>query len=206
MLNFIKPSIFFISILLLSLQGCGESNSSSTYLTTLGDSTAIGTTDANTIIVPNTNIVKSITQEVSTIVKSNISVLNTKTAIAFTKDTNYCEISGLKESQSSGDPKKISSVYSYEHCLETKSIQHGNINIDYTQMDDEGKYPKKIYLTVSEDYSYNNIDLKKNLTIESSIIYNSDQSFKELNIKINGELSLDSINYVLQNITETITY
>jgi hypothetical protein len=206
MLKILKSSIFFISILTLIFQGCGESNSSSTYPTTLGDSTSIGTSDEGAVVSPSTNTVKSITQEVSTILTTDITSLNTKTAVAFIKETNYCDISGLIESQHSGDFTKISSTQNYENCQEEKSLQHGILTIDYTQMNLEGKYPNNLYLTVKEDYSLNNMKLKKNLTIESSILYNDDKSIKQIILKINGELNLDSVNYVLQNITETINY
>jgi hypothetical protein len=206
MLNFIKPSIFFISILTLILQGCGGSDSATTYPTTLGDSASIGTTDAGAIMAPNTNTVKSITQEISSLLKADVSTFNNKILVAYEHETNYCDISGLIESQNSGNIEKISSIQNYENCQEEKSLRHGKIKIDYTQMSIEGKYPKNIYLLVEEDYSFNNMKLKNDLTVESSIIYNTNQSIKQITLKINGELTLDSINYGLQNITETITY
>ena len=68
-----KVSILFTSILILLLQGCGNSSSSSkNYNTTLGESVAIGTTDENAVTLPNTNMVKSISQEISAILKSNV--------------------------------------------------------------------------------------------------------------------------------------
>jgi len=105
-----------------------------------------------------------------------------------------------------GTVENITSIQNYENCQEEKSLQHGKKNIDYSQMDSDGKYPKNLYLTVSEDYSFNNMELKKDLTVESSIVYNRDNSIKEITLKINGKLTLDNINYGLLNITQTITY
>lgn len=206
MLNFIKPSIFFISILTFILQGCGGDDASKTYPTTLGDSISLATTDIGAVIAPNTNTVKSIAQEVSTLLKTDISTFNTKTDVTSTKETNYCDISGLIESQDSGDFQKMTITKSYENCQEEKNLQHGKLDMNYSQMDTEGKCPKNVHLTVKEDYSFNSMKLKKDLTVESSIIYNDDESIKEITLKINGKLSLDSVNYALQNITQTITY
>jgi hypothetical protein len=206
MLNFIKPSIFFISILTLSIQGCGGGDSSTTYPTTLGTSISVNSTDEGAVMAPNTNTVKSIGQEVSELLKSDITSFNTKTTTLYSKETSYCDISGLIESQNNGDVREITSTQNYENCQEEKTLQHGKINIDYNQMDTEGKYPKSLYLTVKEDYTVDNIQLKKDVTVESLITYNTDKSIKKITLKINGEIILDSINYVLLNIDNTIEY
>jgi uncharacterized lipoprotein YehR (DUF1307 family) len=206
MLNFIKPSIFFISILTLSIQGCGGGDSSTTYPTTLGTSISVNSTDEGAVMAPNTNTVKSIGQEVSELLKSDITSFNTKTTTLYSKETSYCDISGLIESQNNGDVREITSTQNYENCQEEKSLQHGKINIDYRQMNADGKYPKDIYLTVNEDYSFNNMELKKGLTIESSVSYKADKSIHQITLKINGELTLDSIEYGLLNIEHSINY
>lgn len=206
MLNYIKSSIFFMSILTIIFQGCGSNDSSATYPSTLGDGISITTTQEGAIMAPNTNTVKSISQEVSLLLKTDVSSFNTKVFVTSAKETNYCDISGLKKSKNSADFKKTSAIQNYENCQEEKSLRHGKIHLNYTQMDTEGRYPKNIYLTVQEDYSFNNMKLKKDLTVESSIVYNADESIKEITVKINGELTLNSINYLLQNITQSITY
>ena len=207
MLNLLKPSIFFMSILIITLQGCsGGGDSSTTYPTTLGTSISVNSTDENAVMAPNTNTVKSISQEVSIIVKSELSLYNEKVTVAFDKETNYCDISGLRESQNIGTLTQITNTKNYENCQEEKTLQHGKINIDYSQMDTEGKYPKNIYLAVKEDYSIDNIELKKEVTVESSITYNEDKSIKRIMLKINGEIILNSVNYGLLNIEHTINY
>jgi len=206
MLNFIKPSIFFISILTLTLQGCGGGDSSSTYPTTLGTSISVGSTEEGSIMAPNSNTMKNISQEISNILKTDITVFNKKVIVAFDKETNYCDISGLRESENSGTLQQITSSKNYENCQEKKTLRHGKVNIDYSQMDTEGKYPKSLYLTVKEDYSVNHIQLKKNLTVESSITYNTDKSINKITLKINGKLTLDTIDYGLLNVAQTINY
>ena len=206
MLNFRKSFIIFIGTLTMILQGCGGNDSSTTYPTTLGTSISMDTTEEGAVMAPNTNTVKSIAQEISTILKADITSFNEKVTVAFSKETNYCDISGLIESENVGTVENITSIQNYENCQEEKSLQHGKKNIDYSQMDSDGKYPKNLYLTVSEDYSFNNMELKKDLTVESSIVYNRDNSIKEITLKINGKLTLDNINYGLLNITQTITY
>ncbi len=205
MLNFIKPSILFISILII-FQACGKGDASTTYPTTLGTSISVNSTDEGAVMAANTNTVKSISQEVSNILKANVTSFNEKTIVAFDKETNYCDVSGLRELQQAGTLQKITSTKNYEHCQEEKTLQHGKLNINYTQMDTEGKYPKSLYLTVKEAYSVNNIELKKDLTIESSITYKEDKSIKQITLNINGEIILDSISYGLLNIEQTIKY
>ncbi|CAA6811050.1 MAG: Unknown protein [uncultured Sulfurovum sp.] len=202
-----KVSILFTSILILLLQGCGNSSSSSkNYNTTLGESVAIGTTDENPVTLPNTNMVKSISQEISAILKSNVTNYNKNEAIDFSKETNYCDISGLKESYNSEDVSKISSNQNYENCQEDENLQHGKINIDYSQLDTEGKYPMNLDLSIEEDYTYNSTNLKKDLIVNSSIIYNSKKEVQQIQLKINGLLNYNGTNYSLQNITQTIDY
>ena len=188
------------------LQGCEENGSATTYPTTLGTSISMDTTEEGAVMAPNTNTIKNIAQKVSTLLKADLTSFNEKVTVAFTKETNYCDISGLIESENVGTVEKITSIQNYENCQEEKSLQHGKINIDYNQMNSDGKYPKNLYLTVNEDYTFNNMELKKDLTVESSIAYNTDKTIKEITLKINGELTLDNINYGLLNITQTITY
>ena len=206
MLNFFKPSIFFISILTLSLQGCSGGNASTPYKTTLGTSISINSTEEGAVMAANTNTVKSISQEVSSILKNELTSFNEKVTVAFDKETNYCDISGLKEFQNTGTFEKITISKNYENCQEEESLQHGKFNIDYLQIDTEGKYPKNLYLSVKETYIIDNIQLKKDVTIESEITYNTDNSIKQLTLKINGEIIIDNINYGLLNITQTVDY
>ena len=206
MLNFIKPSIFFISILTFGLQGCGNEDSATTYPTTLGTSISVNSTDENAVMAPNTNTVKNISEAVGKILKTDVIAFNEKIVVAFDKETKYCDISGLRESQNSGTLTKITSTKNYENCQEEKTLQHGKLNIEYIQVDTEGKYPKSLYLTVTESYHADNIELKKDVTVESLISYYADKSIKQITLKINGEITLDSINYGLLNITQTINY
>lgn len=207
MQKFTKLPTFIISILILLLQGCGSSNeNATTYATTLGDGVSIGTTDEGTVMAPNANIVKEIAQEVSSIIKKNISDYNEQEALDFSKITNYCDISGLKESYSIGTNQNVNSNQSYDNCQEANNLHHGKINLDYKEMAEEGKYPKSLDLSISEDYTYNTTSLKKDLLVNSSIVYNSDNSVKQIQLKINGQVTYNNINYSLQNISQTIDY
>jgi hypothetical protein len=186
--------------------GCGGENDSSTYSTTLGTSISVDTTEEGAVMAANTNTVKSISKEVANILKSDITSFNKKMIVAFDKETRYCAISGLKESQNSGTVQKIISTKNYENCQEEKSLQHGKISIDYSQMKEDGKYPKALFLTVKETYSIKRIKLKKDVSVKSSITYNNDKSIKKITLKINGEITMDSIDYGLLNIEHTIEY
>lgn len=207
MQKFTKLPTFIISILILLLQGCGSnSESTTTYATTLGDGVSIGTTDEGAVMAPNVNTVKAIAEEVSTILKANISEYNDKEALDLSKTTNYCDVSGLREYYGTGTNQSISSKQSYQNCQEDENLHHGKINLDYTEMDAEGKYPKNLELSISEDYTFNSTDLKKDLIVNSTIIYNDDNSIKQIEVKINGEINYNDMNYSLQNICQTIDY
>ena len=206
MLNFIKPSIFFLSILTLILQGCGNGESSATYPTTLGTSISVQSEDKDAVMAANTNTVKNISGEIAHILKSDITLFNEQVTVAFDKETNYCDISGLRELQNIGTLQKVISTKNYENCQEEKTLQHGKLNIDYAQMDTERRYPKSLYLHVEKTYSLNNIKLKKGLTVSSSITYHADKSISQITLKINGEVTMDTIDYGLLNIEHTINY
>lgn len=206
MLNFIKPSIFFLSILTLILQGCGNGESSETYPTTLGTSISVQSEDKDAVMAANTNTVKNISGEIAHILKSDITLFNEQVTVAFDKETNYCDISGLRELQNIGTLQKVISTKNYENCQEEKTLQHGKLNIDYAQMDTERRYPKSLYLHVEKTYSLNNIKLKKGLTVSSSITYHADKSISQITLKINGEVTMDTIDYGLLNIEHTINY
>lgn len=201
-----KKFTFTISILILLLQGCGSSNSTTTYATTLGDGVSIGTTDKDAVMIPNTNTAKEISQEVSSILKTHITDYNEKEALDLSKTTNYCDVSGLRESQGTGTDESVNSNQTYEYCQQDENLQHGKINLDYTEMNEEGKYPKSLDLKISEDYTFNHTALKKDLIVNSNISYNSNNSIKQIEVKINGKIQYNDINYSLQNISQTIEY
>jgi len=202
MSTFFKTFIFllFISV----LHGCGsDSNTPTTYATTIGEAASFTRTDEAATIT--TESLKSISSEVTTLVKNNITELNEKEAMAFDKETNYCDISGVKESNNSGDMQKISSTQYYNNCQEDKLLQHGKLNIDYMQLNEEGKYPHHVQFTIGEDYTFNKMNLKKDLTVVSDINYKN-QDIKKITVKINGQLTYDTENYKLQNITQSVEY
>ncbi|CAA6802326.1 MAG: Unknown protein [uncultured Sulfurovum sp.] len=206
MKTLIKISILLLSVAIL-LQGCGGGGDNpTTYVTTLGDGTSITTTDEGAVMAPNHNTLKSIAQEIATAVKTNVSALNEKEFISFTKETNYCDISGSRESQESTSSQKISSEQSYENCQEETSLQHGRVKIDYLDINDEGKYPKSLSIVIQEAYTFNQIQLKKELTIESKIFYYNDNSIQKITLMINGLVNYKNSNYGLQNIDQSILY
>ncbi|CAA6810664.1 MAG: Unknown protein [uncultured Sulfurovum sp.] len=201
-----KISILFSSLLIILLQGCGNNDSSTDYPTTLSTGVSIETTEQGAIMLPNSTTTNNISKEISDILKTNILNYNAKEAIDFNKETNYCDISGLKESHNSGNMQKINSEQNYANCQETQNHQHGKINIDYSQVNLEGKYPQLLDLSISEAYTFNTLNLKKALTVNSNIIYNDDKSIKTITLSINGTVNYNNINYALNNIKQSINY
>jgi len=201
-----RINLLFISILfLLFIQGCGGENSKqANYPTALGDGVSVTTTDENAVMAPNTLTLKDIGSDVAKILKTNLMLLNTKEAIVFEKEMNYCDISGMLESENLGNLKKLNTISNYQYCKSEDTVQNGKIKMHYEQMDNNGKYPKIAYLTSLENYTFNKIELKKSLEVESQISYKSDKSIKSIYLKINGNLNYNHTNYTLQNITQTI--
>jgi len=205
-MNTIK--LLFSSILVsLILQGCGENDSTiSTYSTTLGEGVSVTTTDENAVMAPNSLTLKDIGTEVGNIIKTNVIALNIKEAIIFSKETNYCDVSGLLESENIGTMEKLYTISNYKNCKTEYTLQNGKIKINYKNMDSDGKFPKNIHLTIIDNYTFNEIELKKDLTIESSIVYNKNQEIQSISSTINGNLTYKYGSYMLKNITQTVNY
>lgn len=205
MLNFIKLSIFFISILILTLQGC-NGDTSSTSPSTLGTSISINSTDDNAVMAPNPTTLKGIGQKISEVLKTDIRTLNQKEATTFTKETNYCDISGLLNSENSGTLIKMTTQNIYQKCKTEKSLQNGNINIVYTEMNSDGKYPTKVRLSIANDYTFNDIELKKDLIVQSDISYEENKNIKSITLTINGVVNYQRGTYTLKENKQSFEY
>jgi hypothetical protein len=186
------------------IQSCSGGSSSSP--TTLGDSASITTSDAGAIMAANPTTLKGIGKEIAEVLKMDIITLNQKEATTFTKETNYCDISGLVNSENSGTFVEMRTQNIYEKCKTEKNLQDGNISITYTKMDDEGKYPKKTSLNIENDYTFNNIELKKDLTVQSDIVYNKNKNIHSITLTINGIVNYQRGTYTLRENKQIIHY
>lgn len=196
-------------ILTLFFQGCGNGSATETektYATTLGVSASVSTTDTAAVMAPSSVTLKKIAVKIGTILSKDISAHNQTEATEFEKQTNYCDISGEKEFENLSTLQKITNITEYKNCKEMHSTENGKVKIEYLQIDNEGKYPKTLMLTINEDYTYNDIELKKGLTITSSITYDQEKKLKSISLKINGTVLYDHGIYPLLNSKKTITY
>jgi hypothetical protein len=188
------------------LQACGNNASKKKQPTAVGHGTSFSTTDVDTSIDSNKPTLEDIGQRVGEILKSEILTINEQEATEFTNETTYCDISGLKESQTTGSYEKILSSKQYESCQNENYVQHGNVQLEYSNMDDEGKYPKIISLNISNNYLFNSTQFKKDFKVESTVTYHKNKSIKSINLKINGNLNYENTNYNLQNVEQVINY
>ena len=193
-----------ILIYLLTFLGCGENRNNTFSTTTVGDATSVINSDSNATMAPSPTILKKITQNIVSIVQVDLETENKKEATAFTKETIYCDVSGLKEFEHQGDFNTIIKKEKFDNCKNSLHLQNGQVLISYKQMNSEGKYPQKVTLNVQDDYSFNDILLKKGSIIESQISYKNDKSINTINIKVNGVVTYQYGTYLLINDQDNI--
>ncbi|HHD82358.1 MAG TPA: hypothetical protein ENK94_04115 [Campylobacterales bacterium] len=195
------PLLLILFILLF--QGCGN-NENRNYTTDLGDGASVERTDTNSIIANDS--LNKISTEIANMLKANIVSFNKNEEIAYTNETQYCDISGIKASSLNNKTDKINNSISYSNCQEQESLQHGKIHLEYMETNSESKCPTYLNLTINETYTFNEVKLSKDVIVESNISYDANNKIKQLNFKINGTVSYKNENYNLQNIRKITNY
>ena len=178
------PTFTLIGLLIFS--GCGESQKNISQSTVLGEATSVINIDQNATMAPAPATLKSITYNITKIVETDVRSENQKDAISFAKETRYCDISGIREFEYKGSFQKIKKLERFDACENTQHIQNGYLTFNYAELDDDSKYPQVVNITVNEDYTFNDILLKKLTILESQISYKKDKSIKNISIKVNG--------------------
>lgn len=200
----------FITLILLTLifQGCGnDTNSTKSYPTAIGESASIVSSEPNATMVPSEQFLNTITDEIGSILKMHIVEINEKEATTFSKETNYCDISGEKNLENAGDITEIVSNNIYTLCQNETNIQNGTIKINYLENNSEGKFPQSLLLNIEELYTFNDIIFKENVVIEgNNINYNEDGSLKSIDLDISGNIEHDYQTLLLKNLTQTINF
>ncbi len=187
------------SIGLLTFSGCGDSQKSVSQPTVVGETVSIKESNPNATMVPAPATLKNITSNITKIVETDVTNENQKEATSFTKETRYCDISGLREFEYKGSLQKVKKLERFHACKATQYIQNGYLTFNYARLDSDGKYPQVVDITVNEDYTFNDILLKKGTIIESQISYKSDKHIKTISIKINGVVTYQYGTYRLIN-------
>lgn len=207
-MNTIKTLFILLSLSGFIFQGCSSDSSSiKTYPTAIGESASIVTAEPNATMAPSEQALKIVSNEIGTILKTHISTLNEKEATMFTKEVNYCDISGEQLLENSGDFSEIISQSSYTVCKNEKNSQHGKIQISYKLTNNDGKFPQAIEIVVHEDYTFNELTLNQNTTLNTSnISYKSDGSIARIDFIVNGTVQYNYQTFSFSNLTKTITF
>ena len=199
-MSLFKLFIYIFTLIgLLLFSGCGDSKNGLSQTTALGEATSILINDPNATMTPASTTLKSITSKLAKIVEIDVLTENQKDATSFTKEIRYCDISGVKEFEHKGTLQKIIKLEKFNSCKTTEYTQNGYITLNYEQLDREGKYPQIVNIAVNEDFTFNDILLKKGSNIESHIDYNSNKSIKRISIKVNGVVTYQYGTYKLIN-------
>lgn len=200
----------FISLTLFALifQGCGNNKESiKTYPTAIGESASIVNNEPNSTMAPSQQALTLLVNETGNILKTHIVELNEQEATSFTKETNYCDISGEKNLENSGTLSNIVSNTEYKLCQNEHNIQNGNIEISYSSSNPDGKFPQSLQLTVKDNYSFNNIFFNTGVIIKSShISYSEDGKVKSIHLKISGDIEYNHQTLTIKNLEEIITF
>jgi hypothetical protein len=193
--------ILFIkmSFLGLAFQGCGAGSpkSKKTYPTSIGTAVSLTREEERT---------NNLNQELSKMMQTHLAEINQQEATSFSKTTTYCDISGLKDFENSGDLYKIITKTNYQSCENDKNTQNGDTIMTYEQTDDDGKFPELLTLVAQNNYNFNNINLQKDASIECNIDYNEDKSIQSMTLLISGTVEFNSQTYVLNNHQEIINF
>jgi len=185
-----KHQILFITALLVGIlmQGCGTENTTKVSAPkAIGESTSITIDNPSAKMASSKHALEAVSNQIANIIKLHINELNEKEAISFDKEIHYCDISGVKKAEHSGNLQNIIMNNNYTICKNINSIQNGEIQISYKKLDENGQFPKYLEMISSNDYQFNNLILKKNTQIESNeITYNKNGSIKSISLTING--------------------
>ena len=203
-IKFFKSITTLLGILLL-LTGCGSESSSTNYPTTLGDAASI-ISDINATMAPSPTTLKSINNTIATIIKTDVDTQNQKEATTFTKEILYCDISGVVESTNEGTLATITKIQKFNACKDEQHLQDGFVTINYDAMRSEGKFPQIVTLRVEEDYTFNEIVLKKGTLVKSSIEYNNDNTIALIKVTTNGNVEYQYGNYQLINDSDSLSF
>lgn len=205
----IKSRFISLSLLAILFHGCGNSeiDSSQTYLIAIGESASLVSNESNATMAPSEEALKLVVTEIGKVIQTHINEMNEKEAITFIKETNYCEISGVKNVENSGTLTNIVSTMNYNNCNNDTTIQNGTIEINYRQNDDDGKFAQSLQLTIKENYTFNKIILKENLVVSSDTVgYYPDGSVKSFDIKITGVVDYNYQTLSFQNREKTFSF
>ena len=196
-----------ISLFTLLLQGClnSDKQTPTTYPTTVGTALSIAA-DEEATMAPSIHALEEVSDNIGNILKTHITELNQKEAISFDKELNYCDISGQKESVKSGELKNFIYKTKYISCKRVKTQQDGNIELTYSHTDSEGKYPKSLKLLVKSNYILNNMTLQKEFVVNGAMLYNEDNSLKQIALNSTGMVDFDHQTFELDGFEHLVEF
>jgi hypothetical protein len=146
-------------------------------------------------------------QRLGQVLKKHIQTINDKEATSFSKEIHYCEVGGSTEIDNYGEIQEHTKIISFDLCQDDEIIQNGNIELNYTQANEEGKFPKLMDLIVKEPYFFNDLNLTKETTIQISNIVYSQSDILSFHTTITGQVIIDKHKvFNLQNFEQRIEF
>lgn len=204
----IKSIFITLTLFTIIFQGCGSDNDSTqAYPTAIGESVSMVNNESNAFMAPSEQALKIVTDEIGNILKIHIVELNEKEATSFTKETNYCDVSGEKNLENSGNIETIVSRTEYKLCQNEQNSQDGTIEVSYLQNNNDGKFPQALMFSIQELYTFNKIIFKENVVIKgNNIRYDEEGSLKSIDLDISGNIEYNYQTLILKNLEQTINF
>ena len=192
-------TLFFSSLL---FQGCEDNEETEpNHPPVIGSAVSIMSDDKQAQMAPSTQALNEISQNIVEILKLQLKEIEQQESANVLKTIEYCDISGLKEWEST------SNFYiNYEACQTEESFQEGALVLTYEKNDEQWLYPEALSLQVSSPYTFNDIVLEENLSLQSSIQYNASKEIENISFIVTGLLHYDYQNIQLEAYLETITF
>ncbi len=157
--------------------------------------------DKQAQMAPSNQALNEIAKNIAEIIKVQLNEINQQESANVLATLGYCDISGLKQWESA------SNFYiNYEACQTEKYFQEGALVLEYEKNDEQWLYPEALALQVSSPYTFNDIELEENLSLQSSIQYNASKEVENISFIVTGLLHYDYQNIQLKSYSKTITF
>ena len=189
-------ALLFSSLL---FQGCEEPEEK--HPPVIGSAVSISIDDKQAEMAPSTQALNQVSNTIATILKVQLNEISQQEASASGQEMFYCDISGLKRWENS------STLHiNYEACQTQEHQQNGEIELTYEKTQEAWQYPQSIKLSVKNDYSFNQLTLKKELNIESDISYDSSMHIQSISFRTTGLVNFDYQTIKLENYPSTVKF
>ena len=193
----------YLTLLIFSLllfQGCEEQKKEK-HPPVIGSAVSITVDDKQAQMAPSTQALNEVSNIIATVLQVQLKEIAQKETENSGSELRYCDISGLKKWENT------STLHiSYEACQTQVHLQNGELELTYDKSENNWKYPSTLKLSVKNNYKFNELTLKKNLSIESNISYESDMSIKSISFSTTGLINFDYQNIQLKLYSSSVNF